>query len=55
MKTYNDLLDNGWKMRDIDEMDFIGFLSVRAWKANLEKKKRETTIDKVWPGLSPNV
>ena len=42
-------------MREIDEMDMLGFLHVRAWHAAQEQKKkpRQTTIDAVWPGLRP--
>ena len=38
-------------MREIDEMDMVGFLKVRAWEARREKKKAEpkrTYIDEVW-------
>lgn len=55
--TYNSLLDSGWRMQEIDSMDMLGFLRLRAWSANREKQKmqpRRTTIDAVWPGLSPN-
>lgn len=44
-------------MQEIDSMDMLGFLRLRAWSANREKQKmqsRRTTIDSVWPGLSPN-
>lgn len=30
---YDQLLKAGWRMRDIDEMDMLGFLEVRAWSA----------------------
>ena len=43
-------------MREIDEMDMLGFLRIRCWKAMQEQKKKEprhTTIDVVWPGLKP--
>ena len=43
-------------MREIDEMDILGFLRVRAWNAGkkAEKKKpQRSTIDKVWPELRP--
>ena len=55
--TYNSLLENGWRMQEIDGMDMLGFLKVRAWSARQENKKKEprhSTIDQVWPGLSPN-
>ena len=54
--TYNALLENGWRMKDIDEMDMVGYIRLRAWNANREKKKnkpRPNTIDNVWPGLRP--
>lgn len=43
-------------MQEIDGMDMLGFLRIRAWNARKEKKKaepRHTTIDAVWPGLKP--
>ena len=43
-------------MREIDEMDLLGFLRIRARNAKkkLEKQKpRRATIDIVWPGLKP--
>lgn len=44
-------------MTEIDRMDFLGYLEIRAWNAKKEsdkKKPRPTTIDRVWPGLKPN-
>ena len=43
-------------MRDIDEMDMLGYLRIRAWNAN--RKKKDTTpkhhfIDEVWPSVKP--
>ena len=43
-------------MQEIDEMDMLGFLRVRAWNVKRKAKKQEprrSTIDKVWPGLKP--
>ena len=45
-------------MRDIDEMDMLGYLKVRAWKANQDQKKKEPVrryIDEVWGNMQPNV
>ena len=45
-------------MREIDEMDMLGFLKLRAWKASREKKKKEPKrryIDEVWGNMRPNV
>ena len=56
MSTYNSLLEDGWRMKEIDEMDMPGFLRVRAWKANHERDKNEPRaayIDQVWPDLKP--
>ena len=41
-------------MREIDEMDMLGFLKVRAWDARREYDKARITpkkafIDEVWP------
>ena len=43
-------------MREIDEMDMLGFLRLRAWDARRENKKKEpkkSYIDLVWPGVKP--
>ena len=43
-------------MREIDEMDMLGYIRVRAWNAGKKREKKEprcTTIDQVWPGLKP--
>ena len=54
--TYNALLKSGWRMREIDEMDMLGFLRLRAWDAQQEKIKntpRPGFIDQVWTNLKP--
>lgn len=41
-------------MAEIDSMDMLGFLRIRAWHASREKKKKEPMyryIDEVWPDL----
>lgn len=38
-------------MNDIDSMDMIGFLKIRAWEARREKEKnapKRTHIDEIW-------
>ena len=43
-------------MREIDEMDMLGFLRLRAWDARRENKKKEAQksyIDLVWPNVKP--
>ena len=52
---YNELMKNGWHMKEIDEMDMLGFLRLRAWDAQREqeKKTRQRFIDEVWPGMKP--
>lgn len=43
-------------MQDIDGMDMLGYLKMRAWKAGREKKKAEPKrkfIDEVWTDLKP--
>ena len=43
-------------MQEIDQMDMLGFLKVRAWNSNRTKEKtmpRERYIDEVWPDLKP--
>ena len=54
--TYNSLLDAGWRMQEIDQMDMLGFLKVRAWNSNRAKEQampKARYIDEVWPGLKP--
>ena len=41
-------------MREIDDMDMLGFLKIRAFRANKQKKtEKPGYIDDVWPGLKP--
>ncbi|MDO4568720.1 MAG: hypothetical protein Q4B99_07185 [Clostridia bacterium] len=43
-------------MDEIDRMDMLGFLKIRAWNAAREKKKKEPQpryIDEVWRNLKP--
>ena len=56
--TYNELMKNGWRMKEIDEMDMLGFLRLRAWDVRREqekKKPRQRFIDEVWPGVKPEL
>ena len=49
--TYNELMKGGWRMNEIDTMDMLGFLRLRAWDARREKQKKEPKrvyIDQVW-------
>ena len=43
-------------MAEIDGCDLIGFLHMRAWKANRDKEKKSPKaahIDEIWPMLRP--
>ena len=43
-------------MNEIDTMDMVGYIRIRAWNAKREKEKsapKPNTIDNVWPGLKP--
>ncbi len=47
-------MESGWHFDDIDRMDMLGFLRVRAWSARREQKKKKPKrayIDEVWPDL----
>lgn len=51
---YNSLLDAGWKMTEIDQMDILSYWKMRAWKARNDKGNNNTVakkayIDEVWP------
>ena len=35
-------------MDDIDKMDMLGFLRVRAWKAKQERTPKKAYIDQLW-------
>lgn len=41
-------------MTDIDQMDMVGFLRIRAWEAQKKVQKKQpkpSYIDQVWPNL----
>ena len=38
MSHYDALLQNGWRMNDIDDMDFIGYLDVLLWRVKKDIK-----------------
>lgn len=43
-------------MAEIDQMDLLGFLRIRAWNAKRKEKQKKPQprwIDEVWPGLKP--
>lgn len=41
-------------MTEIDEMDMLGFLKIRAWNARRERKpQKRAYIDEVWANLKP--
>ncbi len=43
-------------MQEIDSMDMLGFLRIRAWNARKTKRKtapKPSYIDTVWPSLKP--
>lgn len=45
-------------MTEIDSMDMLGFLRIRAWNARKEQKKKEPQrrcIDEVWSQLKPGM
>ena len=45
-------MESGWRFDEIDRMDMLGFLRIRAWKAWHDKQKaepRRAFIDDVWP------
>ena len=54
--TYNELMKNGWSMKEIDEMDMLDLLRLRAWdtrRKHEKKKPRQRFMDEVWPGVKP--
>jgi len=53
LSTYNALLDAGWRMKEIDDMDMIGYMKVRLWKAKKNAQPKKAYIDQVWPSVRP--
>ena len=54
--TYNELMKKGWRMKEIDKMDPLGFLRLRAWDVQREqgkKKPRHACMDEVWGSVKP--
>ena len=54
--TCNELMKNGWRMKEIDQMDMLDSLRLRAWDASGEKEKnnpRQRFINEAWPGVKP--
>ena len=49
MTTYHVLLKAGWRMSDIDDMDFLGWMRVMAYNAN-KKDKRTRPGTLTWLG-----
>lgn len=53
---YNEMLKAGWRMTELDSMDMLGFLRIRAWDAQREhekKKPKPAYIDQVWASMKP--
>ena len=48
MSTYSGLMKAGWRMSDIDGMDFPGFMTVRAWELSRENEEITTPDGKVY-------
>ena len=40
-------------MDEIDRMDMLGFLKVRAWQARRKKSAPKRYIDEVWTKMKP--
>ena len=43
-------------MKEIDEMDMLGYFQIRAWKAKCEKENtapKHKYIDEVWTNMKP--
>lgn len=51
MSHYAALLNNGWRMDEIDRMDMLGYLKIRAWEARRGAAKVQPAkkyIDQIW-------
>ncbi len=47
--TYDELLKSGWKMNEIDSMDMLGYLKIKAWALRKQKEPPKKYIDEIWP------
>ena len=47
--TYNELLKGGWKMNEIDSMDMLGYLKIKAWALRKQNEAPKKYIDEIWP------
>jgi len=45
-EVYLGLMEEGWALSDIDEMDFFYYLDIRIYKAN--KDNKVITIDQIF-------
>ncbi|EPY2281811.1 hypothetical protein ACQX0N_09820 [Clostridium tepidum] len=41
LNLYSDLIDKGWTMTDIDNMDIFYYFDILAYKIKIEKDKQE--------------
>jgi len=51
------LLKAGWRMQEIDGMDMLGFLRLRAWDVQREHEQQQLKlgyIDQLWPSIKPS-
>lgn len=49
-------MESGWRMDEIDRMDMVGYLKLRAWNAQQDQQKKAPKrryIDEVWSNLKP--
>jgi len=49
-------MKSGWRMREIDDMDMLCFLRLRAWdagRAQKQKNPKRAYIDQVWASVKP--
>ena len=46
--TYNEVMKNGWRMTESDEMDILGFLRLRAWDATKEQRRKKGSTPILW-------
>ncbi|MBQ8708347.1 MAG: hypothetical protein IJ523_09705 [Succinivibrionaceae bacterium] len=49
------LLESGWRLQEIDEMDLIGYIRLQVWREKKKLEGRHTTIDVALPWMAPNI
>lgn len=47
-EIYLDLLEQGWTLKDIDDMDIFFYFDILVYKANKGERDKRVTIDQIF-------